>query len=191
MASRKTRFHGLDSDWRQEVAQHLSNVLAWTLQRTPFATHFAVTLLGILGPLLAPRLVSIVTIAIHVVFILCQTRLALAMYWCYRGVYEHSMTDWTEVYERERSEVEKKVGTLYTLDWRAVQHCILVPAYKEDVSTLKEVSGWVSALCCATARQKSHPSSNCVLVPLADARYLGFTPDGVDQLQHLPRYGGA
>lgn len=125
------------SSHRQGLQYYYSTTLRWILQRFPFLSHFCIVLLGLLGPLLTPRLTSVVLIAIHIVFVLCQSRTAFGVWSAWRGVQCFSRRDWHD-YWMKASQEQVSNERRDVLDYRAVQHGIIVPAYKEDVSTLEE-----------------------------------------------------
>ncbi|KAK0527312.1 hypothetical protein OC835_005016 [Tilletia horrida] len=123
----------------QRVASGVSISLAFLLQRTPILSHLFLVLLGIFGPVYCPMITSVSLVLIHVVFIACQTRSFWGMIAAYRGVLRHSRTDWPDHYQRERNRIFQRDGEcMDVLDYRHVQHCIILPAYKEDLSTLRE-----------------------------------------------------
>ncbi|KAK0551051.1 hypothetical protein OC846_003429 [Tilletia horrida] len=124
---------------KRRVASMASAALAFILQRTPILSHFCLVLLGILGPVYAPITTSLTLVFIHVVFLACQTRSFWGMLAAYWGTLKHSRVDWPDHYQRERNKIFQRDGEcMDVLDYRHVQHVIIVPAYKEDVSTLRE-----------------------------------------------------
>lgn len=102
-------------------------------------THFGIVLLALLGPILSPRLCAFVLVATHVVFVLCQTRTAYGLYAAWQGVKKHSLTDWGAEWDKQAARLRKEEPDREVLHYRDVQHGIILPAYKEDVATLKEV----------------------------------------------------
>lgn len=124
----------------QEISRTYSSLLRWILQRVPFFTHCCVALLALLGPILLPIPCAFVLVTTHVIFLLCQTRTAFGIYKCWKGVFKHSTTDWVAEWEREAASLLKQSPGYRALHYASIQHCIILPAYKEDISTLKEVN---------------------------------------------------
>ncbi|KAL9940526.1 hypothetical protein V8E36_000014 [Tilletia maclaganii] len=116
-----------------------SRIMAFILQRAPIISHFFLIILGLVGPVYCPMITTLVLLSIHLTFIACQTRSFWGMVAAYRGVLKHARTDWPDYYQRERNKIFQRDGEcMDVLDYRHVQHCIIVPAYKEDLSTLRE-----------------------------------------------------
>lgn len=155
---------------RQEVASTISAALRWILQRVPFLTHFLVVLLALLGPIVCPRLCAFVLVGTHVVFVLCQTRTAYGIYAAWQGVKKHSLTDWTLEWESGVKGAQHEV-----LNYRDVQHGIILPAYKEDLATLREVSrrGGKGTAQLPIVLTAAHPQTLDILAshPMASTNY--------------------
>lgn len=140
MTYRRFSVDGMSFTWRQELLQTLATTLKFVLQRLPFLSHFSIVLLGIFGPVFLPRFTAFVCIFTHIVFACCQARTAYGVWTCWRGVRQHSLTDWTQVWEERAKVIRKSATRHHLLHYEDVQHCVIVPAYKEDVETLREVS---------------------------------------------------
>jgi hypothetical protein len=125
--------------------------LAWLLQRVTFLTHVVCVMLATLGPIFSPRLVFVVVVAVHVVFGLCQIRTAYGLWACWRGARAHSRRDWKAYWKTRKEELEREgesarcAGQGHVLDLHRVEHIILVPAYKEELYTLREVSAYLTS----------------------------------------------
>ncbi|KAE8246694.1 hypothetical protein A4X13_0g5671 [Tilletia indica] len=123
----------------QSMRSGASQILAFILQRAPIMSHIALILLGLFGPVYCPMATSLTLLAIHLTFFACQTRSFWGVLAAYRGVLNHSRTDWPDHYQKERNKLFHRDGEcMDVLDYRHVQHCIIIPAYKEDLATLQE-----------------------------------------------------
>ena len=122
------------------VRSYTSSVLAWLLQRLPFLTHVGIVLLCAIGPIFTPHLLAFLLVFVHIVFVCCQSRTAYGIFACWRGTQAHARRDWSEYYVTEKIKLEAAGRGHHVLAVTDVQHVIIVPAYKEDLATLREVS---------------------------------------------------
>ena len=130
---------------QEQVRNVTSAALAWLLQRLPFLSHLGLLVLCAIGPIFAPQLLAFFLVFTHVVFVCCQTRTAYGIIACWRGTKAHAETDWMEHYTTEKVRLEASGRAHHVLAVTDVQHVIIVPAYKEDNSTLREVRQMIVA----------------------------------------------
>jgi hypothetical protein len=126
---------------------HASSPPAWLrslCQRVPFASHLVVLLIAINGPKHAPWLyISTLTAAHLLLFAMCCFSL-IGSYCAWRGAKAHYAVDWHATVMAEpavhlsEKEVEGDLEADGQLRASDVHHLILVPNYKEDISTLRD-----------------------------------------------------
>ncbi|PWN32208.1 uncharacterized protein FA14DRAFT_127241 [Meira miltonrushii] len=115
-----------------------SDTVAFLLQRLPFVAHVGMLVLSAIGPFFAPHMLAFCVVFTHIVFFVCQSRTAYGIYRAWVGVRAHSQRDWVEYFEHERASLEACDRAQHILPLEDVQHVIILPAYKEEMATLRE-----------------------------------------------------
>ena len=116
-------------------------LVRWMFQRLPIFTHFCVMLLAVIGPVMAPRLLGVFFLTVQTILTGTQVRSAWGQYQCWVGGRAHCQTDWVLYWSDQKAKLDRDGLGHSILPHDAVQHLILIPAYKEDMSTLKETIG--------------------------------------------------
>lgn len=110
-------------------------------QRAPFASHLFILTLVLYGPLYAPWLYLSTQFAAHLMLLsMCMLSL-IGAFCAWRGTKAHRALDWRAMVEApvQVAEQEKDIEADLALRPTEIQHLIIVPNYKEDLSTLREV----------------------------------------------------
>lgn len=115
-----------------------SDTVAFLLQRLPFVAHLGMLILSAMGPFVAPHTLAFCVVFTHITFFACQSRTAYGIYRAWVGVRAHAQRDWSEYFEQERASLEACDRAQHILPLDQVQHVILLPAYKEEMATLRE-----------------------------------------------------
>ncbi len=130
-----------------QLRARANHVLKWLMQRMPITLHFGILLLAFVGPVLAPRLLAFMLLFAQTAFSGAQMRSAWGLFCCWIGVRQHAQTDWTLYWSDQKAKLERDGLAHNVLPWDSIQNVIIVPAYKEEMSTLKEVSPLVPPPC--------------------------------------------
>ena len=154
------------------------------MQRLPIFMHFLILLLSFIGPVLAPRLIALILLVQQTILSATQVRSTYGVFRCWLGTRAHAQTDWSLYWSDQKAKLEREEGAHHVFSYEAVQHVILVPAYKEEMSTLKEVSRKLRL-----HRLKELKADYMLF--LADPRRTGLASSRREHLPRLPGHGRA
>lgn len=144
-------------------------------------------------PSLPPHLLALILVSVHIIFVCCQTRTAYGVFACWRGTRAHSNRDWSAHYAKEKTKLERTGNAQHVLAVRDVQHVIIVPAYKEDVATLREVSGGVERFTSTAAHSPALLARHWTYWPLISSLQtatMSASEWKSERQERLPRHRG-
>ncbi|KDN41059.1 hypothetical protein K437DRAFT_180340 [Tilletiaria anomala UBC 951] len=119
----------------------MAQFLGWFMQRLPFLSHFCILLLAFIGPVMAPRMLAFVLLVTQTLVSGSQVRSAWGLLQCWFGVRAHSNTDWVLYWHDQKAKLVRDGIAHSVIPHDSIQHVILIPAYKEEMSTLKDTIG--------------------------------------------------
>lgn len=115
----------------------MSTSLGRILQRLPIILHSGVLVLAIFGPWYFPSVVAALFFVTNMGFVFSQVRMAYGMIRCYWAIRTHWKTDWWAYYiQGLQSAPVAALETRYSP--LTLPQIIIVPSYKETMSTLRQ-----------------------------------------------------
>lgn len=112
-------------------------LLQASLQRVPMMTHIVVLILAIYGSSMFQYQVGFVYFVLHIVLVCSQLRTAYGMIRCLYFIRNHAATNWWNYYlEHAKTAHPEALETSHTP--RTLPHLIVIPSYKESMSTLTQ-----------------------------------------------------
>jgi hypothetical protein len=105
------------------------------LQRLPMLTHLSMIPFALLGPTYLPYLFGAILLYVHCMLWTVNLRTIWGAFLAWRGVKQHSETDWRAEYAAGRRSLPVSSDALM---FDEVEHLIFCPNYAEDITVLRE-----------------------------------------------------